>query len=43
MVDANKHKRLIHPNEVAQTVLWLCSPGSESINGQAIEIAGGQF
>lgn len=43
MVDANKHKRLIHPNEVAQTVLWLCGPGSESINGQAIEIAGGQF
>lgn len=43
MVDANKHKRLIAPEEVAQSVLWLCGPCSESINGQAIEIAGGQF
>ncbi|WP_299849541.1 SDR family NAD(P)-dependent oxidoreductase [uncultured Roseovarius sp.] len=43
MIDANKHKRLIAPSEVAQAVLWLCGPGSESINGQAIEIAGGQF
>ncbi len=43
MVDANKKKRLIAPEEVAQSVLWLCGPGSESINGQTIEIAGGQF
>lgn len=43
MVEANKHKRLIAPEEVAAAVLWLCSPGSESVNGQAIEIAGGQF
>ncbi|WP_306115301.1 MULTISPECIES: SDR family NAD(P)-dependent oxidoreductase [unclassified Roseovarius] len=43
MVGANKHKRLIAPSEVAQSVLWLCGPGSESVNGQAIEIAGGKF
>ena len=43
MVEANKHKRLIAPAEVAQAVLWLCGPGSESVNGQAIEIAGGKF
>ena len=43
MVDANRHKRLIEPDEVAQAVLWLCGPGSQSVNGQAIEIAGGQF
>ncbi len=43
MVEANRHKRLIEPDEVAQAVLWLCGPGSQSINGQAIEIAGGQF
>lgn len=43
MVSANKHKRLIHPDEVAQAVLWLCGPGSDSINGQTIEIAGGKF
>lgn len=43
MVEANRHKRLIEPEEVAQAVLWLCGPGSQSVNGQAIEIAGGQF
>lgn len=42
MVGANRHKRLIAPEEVASAVMWLCSPGSESINGQTIEIAGGQ-
>ena len=42
MVEANRHNRLIAPEEVAQAVLWLCGPGSESVNGQAIEIAGGQ-
>jgi len=43
MVSANRHDRLITPDEVAQAVLWLCGPGSGSVNGQAIEIAGGQF
>jgi NAD(P)-dependent dehydrogenase (short-subunit alcohol dehydrogenase family) len=38
----NPHGRLVRPEEVAQTVLWLCSPGSSSINGQAIVVAGGQ-
>ena len=42
MVDANPHGRLIAPAEVAAAALWLCAPGSESVNGQAIEIAGGQ-
>ncbi|MFU8779061.1 MAG: SDR family NAD(P)-dependent oxidoreductase [Roseovarius sp.] len=42
MVETNRHKRLIAPDEVAQAVLWLCGPGSSSINGQTIEIAGGQ-
>jgi NAD(P)-dependent dehydrogenase (short-subunit alcohol dehydrogenase family) len=37
----NAHGRLITPDEVAQTVLWLCSPAAQSINGQAIAIAGG--
>ena len=43
MVEANPHKRLILPEEVAAAVLWLCGVGSQSVNGQAIEIAGGQF
>ncbi len=39
----NAHGRLITPEEVAQTVLWLCSPAAASVNGQAIVIAGGQL
>jgi len=42
MVGANRHGRLITPAEVAAAALWLCAPGSESVNGQCIEIAGGQ-
>ena len=42
MVSQNRHNRLIAPEEVAQAALWLCGPGSESVNGQCIEIAGGQ-
>ena len=37
----NAHGRLITPEEVAQTVLWLCSPAAQSVNGQAIVVAGG--
>ena len=43
MTGANRHNRLLAPEEVAQAVLWLCGPGSGSVNGQAIEIAGGQI
>lgn len=42
MVDANRHKRLIAPEEVGQAALWLCGPGSGSVNGQEIQIAGGK-
>lgn len=42
MVAENRHRRLIAPEEVAAAALWLCAPGSESVNGQAIAIAGGQ-
>lgn len=42
MVAENRHRRLIAPAEVAAAALWLCGPGSESVNGQAIAIAGGQ-
>ncbi|MGB7242989.1 MAG: SDR family oxidoreductase [Sulfitobacter sp.] len=43
MVNANRHKRLISPQEVAAAAAWLVSSGSQSVNGQAIEIAGGQM
>jgi NAD(P)-dependent dehydrogenase (short-subunit alcohol dehydrogenase family) len=33
---------MIQPGEVANAVLWMCLPGSESINGQAIVVAGGE-
>ncbi len=42
MVGANPHGRLITPEEVAEAALWLCGPNSGSVNGQAIQIAGGE-
>jgi NAD(P)-dependent dehydrogenase (short-subunit alcohol dehydrogenase family) len=40
LVKTNPQGRLIQPEEVAETVLWLC--GQESITGQAITVAGGE-
>ncbi|MGD9999008.1 MAG: SDR family NAD(P)-dependent oxidoreductase [Ilumatobacteraceae bacterium] len=40
---SNPQGRLIQPAEVTAAALWLCGPGSESINGQAIAIAGGEL
>ena len=39
----NPQKQLVQPEEIAQTVLWLCGPGSGAINGQAIAIDGGEL
>ena len=39
---SNRHGRLIEPEEVAAWVLHLCADTAGSINGQAIEITGGQ-
>ncbi len=38
----NPMSRLIHPEEVADSVAWLCGDGAASINGQAIVIDGGE-
>ncbi|KAE9629632.1 SDR family NAD(P)-dependent oxidoreductase [Parasedimentitalea maritima] len=43
MVGANPHGRLIAPEEVADAALFLCSPHSGSVNGQAIQISGGEM
>lgn len=43
LADRNPQKQLVKPEEVAQTVLWLCGPGSAAINGQAIAIDGGEL
>jgi NAD(P)-dependent dehydrogenase (short-subunit alcohol dehydrogenase family) len=42
LVSHNPQGRLITPEEVAKTVLWLCSPASASITGQSIAVAGGE-
>jgi NAD(P)-dependent dehydrogenase (short-subunit alcohol dehydrogenase family) len=38
----NPQGRLVTPAEVSNAVLWLCRPGTESVTGQSIVIAGGE-
>jgi NAD(P)-dependent dehydrogenase (short-subunit alcohol dehydrogenase family) len=42
LASSNPQGRVITPQEVAETVLWLASPAAQSITGQAIAIAGGE-
>ena len=42
LVKNNPQGRLIKPEEVAETTLWLCHPNSASVTGQAIAVAGGE-
>lgn len=42
LLATNPQRRLITPEEVAHTVLWLCNPGTESVTGQSIVLAGGE-
>jgi NAD(P)-dependent dehydrogenase (short-subunit alcohol dehydrogenase family) len=42
LAKTNPQGRLVAPEEVADCVVWLASPGAASINGQAIAIAGGE-
>lgn len=39
---ANPQGRLVTPQEVADTVLWLVGEGASAITGQAIAVAGGE-
>ena len=39
----NPQGRLVRPDEVAETVGWLCLPSSASITGQSIVVAGGEL
>ena len=39
----NPQGRLVTPQEVADTVLWLCSEGASAVTGQAIAVAGGEI
>jgi NAD(P)-dependent dehydrogenase (short-subunit alcohol dehydrogenase family) len=38
----NPQGRLVTPQEVADTVLWLCGEGASAVTGQAIAVAGGE-
>ena len=38
----NPQRRFVQPAEVANAACWWCLPGSESITGQAIAVAGGE-
>jgi len=39
----NPQGRLVAPEEVAGAIGWLCLPGSQSITGQSIVVAGGKL
>ncbi len=39
---SNPQGRLIRADEVTATALWLCSPGADAVNGQAISLSGGE-
>jgi len=43
LVSFNPQQRLVRPEEVANAVAWLCLPGSESVTGQSIAVAGGEI
>jgi NAD(P)-dependent dehydrogenase (short-subunit alcohol dehydrogenase family) len=39
---ANPQGRIVQPQEVAATVLWLCTAGAAAITGQSISVSGGE-
>src|SRR5690606_21576800 len=38
----NPQQRIVHPDEVADAVLWLCGEGASAITGQSISVSGGE-
>ncbi len=38
----NRHQKLLEVDETTSAMMWLCSDGARSINGQTIQISGGQ-
>lgn len=42
MAKGNRHGRLLQVDEITASAMWLCSEAARSVNGQTIEIAGGQ-
>ena len=43
VVSGNPMGRLIDPEEVAATALWLASPAASSVNGHALSVSGGEI
>lgn len=43
VVSGNPMGRLIAPEEVAATALWLASEGASSVNGHALSVSGGEI
>ncbi|TWC05714.1 NADP-dependent 3-hydroxy acid dehydrogenase YdfG [Bradyrhizobium macuxiense] len=42
LAKVNPMQRLVTPEEVADSILWLASESASSINGQAVAVAGGE-
>ena len=40
--DVNPQGRFIQPEEIAETVIWLCGDAAASVTGQAISLSGGE-
>ncbi|MFY7719822.1 MAG: SDR family oxidoreductase, partial [Brevundimonas sp.] len=40
---SNPQGRLITPDEVAATIVWLCGDGASGVNGTAVPVAGGEL
>jgi 3-hydroxybutyrate dehydrogenase len=43
MFSRNPQGRLVTPEDVANAVVWLCVPGSESMTGQSVAVGGGEL
>ncbi len=41
LIADNPQQRLIQPEEVAETAVWLCSDAAKSVNGHALSLSGG--
>lgn len=43
LMQSNPQKRFVGPDEIAETALWLCSDGAQSMNGHALALSGGEI
>ena len=43
LLKGNPQGRFIQTDEIAETVLWLCSNAARSVNGHTLTISGGEI